>query len=49
MEYDAGSHLIKLKRIHITADEAQLAHFDEEEMYHLVLEYQNKGVYGEDV
>ena len=49
LEYDSGSHMIKLKRIHITADEAQLCSFDEYEMYYLVLQYQNKDVYGEDV
>ena len=47
LEYDAGAHMIKKKRIEISQDEADICQYDEEEMYNLILQYQNNGVYGE--
>ena len=41
--------MIKKKRIEITNEEAELCQLDVEEMYNLILQYQNDGVYGEDV
>ena len=49
LQYDAGAHMIKKKRIEITNEEAELCQLDVEEMYNLILQYQNDGVYGEDV
>ena len=49
LQYDAGAHMEKEKRIEITSDEAELCQYDREEMYNMILQYQNDGVYGEDV
>ena len=49
LQYDAGALMIKKKRIEITNEEAELCQLDVEEMYNLILQYQNDGVYGEDV
>ncbi len=49
IEYDAGAHMIKKKRIEISEDEANMCQYDIEEIYNLILQYQNSGVYGEDV
>lgn len=49
IEYDAGAHMIKKKRIEISEDEANMCQYDTEEMYNLILQYQNNGIYGEDV
>ena len=53
LQYDAGAQgrnlMIKKKRIEITNEEAELCQLDVEEMYNLILQYQNDGVYGEDV
>lgn len=49
LQYDAGAHMIKEKRIEITSDEAEICQYDREEMYNIILQYQNDGVYGEDV
>lgn len=49
LEYDAGTHMIKKKRIEISQEEADICQYDEEEMYNLILQYQNHGVYGEDI
>lgn len=47
LEYDAGTHMIKKKRIEISSDEAKACEYDDEEMYHTILNYQNRGIYGE--
>ena len=47
--YDAGTHMVKKKRISITADEAELCQLDVNEMYKIILQYQNDGIYGEDI
>ena len=49
LEYDSGTHMIKKKRIEISQEEADICQYDEEEMYNLILQYQNHGVYGEDI
>ncbi len=49
LEYDAGSHMVKKKRIEISSDEAELCQYIDDEMYNTILHYQNDGVYGEDV
>ena len=49
LEYDAGTHMIKKKRIEISSDEAKACEYDAEEMYHTILYYQNRGIYGVDV
>lgn len=49
LEYDAGTHMIKKKRIEISSDEAKACEYDDEEMYHTILNYQNRGIYGGDV
>lgn len=49
LQYDAGAHMIKNKRIEITIDEAELCQYIEEEMYNSILRYQNNGIYGDDV
>jgi len=49
IEYDAGAHMIKKKRIEISEDEAEICQYDVEEMYNIILQYQNHGIYGDDV
>jgi len=49
IQYDAGAHMIKIKRTKITKEEAELCLFDIGEMYNIILQLQNDGVYGEDV
>lgn len=49
IEYDAGAHMIKKKRIEISEEEAEICQCDVEEMYNIILQYQNDGIYGEDV
>lgn len=49
IEYDAGAHMIKKKRIEISEDEAEICQYDGEEMYNIILQYQNNGIYGDDV
>jgi hypothetical protein len=49
LQYDAGAHMVKKKRIEITLDEAEICQLDVGEMYNIILQYQNDGVYGEDV
>lgn len=49
LEYDAGTHMIKKKRIEISSDEAKACEYDDEEMYRAILNYQNRGIYGADV
>ena len=41
--------MIKKKRIEISSDEAKACEYDDEEMYHTILNYQNRGIYGGDV
>ena len=41
--------MVKKKRISITADEAEICQLDVEEMYNIILQYQNDGIYGEDI
>ena len=43
------SQYTKEKRISITADEAELCQLDVNEMYNIILQYQNDGIYGEDI
>ena len=49
IQYDAGTHMVKKKRISITADEAELCELDADEMYNIILQYQNDGIYGKDI
>jgi len=49
LQYDAGAHMIKKKRIQITKEEAELCLLDTEEMYDIILQYQNNGIYGNSV
>lgn len=49
IEYDAGAHMIKKKRIEVLEDEAVICQCDVEEMYNIILQYQNNGIYGVDV
>ena len=49
LQYDAGAQMVKKKRISITADEAELCQLDVDEMYNIILQYQNDGIYGEDL
>lgn len=49
LEYDAGAHMIRRKRIEITSDEAEICQYIDEEMYNIILNYQNRGIYGIDV
>lgn len=49
LQYDAGTHMVKKKRISITADEAELCQLDADEMYNIILQYQNDGIYGKDI
>ena len=49
IEYDAGAHMIKKKRIEISEDEAEICQCDVEKMYNLILRYQNNGIYGDNV
>lgn len=49
LQYDAGAHMVKKKRIEITKEEAEICQLDFNEMYNIILQYQNDGVYGEDV
>lgn len=49
LDYDAGAHMIKRKRIEISPDEAEVCQYADEEMYNTILNYQNRGIYGVDV
>lgn len=49
LQYDAGAHMVKKKRISITIDEAEICQLDVDEMYNIILQYQNDGVYGDDI
>ena len=49
LQYDAGAHMVKKKRISITTDEAEICQLDVDEMYNTILQYQNDGVYGDDI
>lgn len=49
LQYDAGAHMIKKKRIEITVAEVRICQYDAEEMYNIILQYQNGGIYGDDV
>lgn len=49
LQYDAGAHMVKKKRIEITKEEAEICQIDVDEMYHIILQYQTDGEYGEDV
>ena len=40
LQYDAGAHMIKKKRIEITNEEAEFCLLDVEELYNLILQYQ---------
>ena len=44
-----GAHMIKDKRIEIIADEAVVCQHHGSAMYHTILQYQNAGIYREDV
>ena len=39
LQYDAGAHMVKKKRISITADEAEICQLDVDEMYNICLLY----------
>lgn len=41
--------MVKKKRISITTDEAEICQLDVDEMYNIILQYQNDGVYGDDI
>ncbi len=49
LEYDAGAHMVKKKRIEISKDEADLCRYLDNGMYNTIIHYQNNGIYGEDV
>lgn len=49
LQYDAGAHMVKKKRISITTDEAEICQLDADEMYNIILQSQNDGVYGDDI
>ena len=49
LQYDAGAHMIKKKRIEILENEAEICQYDGDEMYNLILHYQNNGTYGDDI
>lgn len=49
LQYDAGAHMVKKKRISITTDEVEICQLDIDEMYNTILQYQNDGVYGDDI
>ena len=49
LEYDAGAHMVKKKRIEISSDEAELCQYLDNGMYDTIIHYQNNGIYGEDV
>lgn len=49
LQYDAGAHMIKNKRIEITNEEADICRLSPETMYEIILKYQDGGIYGEDV
>ena len=49
LEYNAGTHMVKNKRIEISEEEGISCQYDLDGMYNIILEYQNNGVYGEDV
>lgn len=49
MEYEAGELMVKQKMIKITLEEAEMIKLSPETMYDIILEYQDNGIYGEDV
>lgn len=49
LEYDAGAHMIRKKRLKISEEEAEICQYDADEMYNIIIQYQNDGIYGEDI
>ena len=49
LEYDAGAHMVKKKRIEISKEEADLCQYLDNGMYNIIIQYQNNGIYGKDV
>lgn len=49
LQYDAGAHMVKNKRIKITNEEAELVKNSPEIMYDIIIRYQDAGDYGEDI
>lgn len=49
IEYEAGEFMVKQKMIKITLEEAEMIKLSPDIMYDIILEYQDNGIYGEDV
>lgn len=49
IEYEAGELMVKQKMIKITLEEAEIIELSPDIMYDIILDYQDNGIYGEDV
>jgi hypothetical protein len=47
IQYDAGELMIKIKRLEITKEEAENIISNPQIMYDIIIEYQDKGIYGD--
>lgn len=48
LRYDAGELMIKMKNLLITKEEADNVINNPDNAYHIIIDYQDKGLYGED-
>ena len=48
LKYDAGEICDRIKQIQITDAEMKLAQKSSIDAYNVIIQYQNKGIYGED-
>lgn len=49
IEYEAGELMVKQKRIKISLEEAEVIKLSPDAMYDIIIEYQDNGIYGEEV
>ena len=49
LRYDAGELMIKMKNLEITEKEAHNIINKPDSAYHIIIGYQDKGIYGDDI
>ena len=49
LRYDAGELMIKMKNLEIFEEEARIVLNNPDTSYEIIISYQNKGIYGEDL
>lgn len=49
LQYDAGELMVKMKRLKITRGEAQRIIRNPESSYEIIIEYQDRGIFGEHI